>query len=269
MGLWATQSRGKALWMKAKAVTITKRLENARVLRPPSAHVERSNHGSYLQKLRLGVKMIAGDSVVANFLNDARANVKAEEAQKALAAGLVQAERYDGDKELAEWQQGDRSMYTSENLKRRMALRRHALVTASLQLFWEAALRSVQSGGDTTAGALHRVGYETMMNRIYRALMQEWDPIDAATCIEEDWERDSRGRDHLTREMFFDSIFELVDVWTKGIAASDYVEFCETLFHHVVEIVDGKYLTSLEGFSTCNATLTVLLCVLRVPLCCR
>ena len=150
MGLWATQSRGKALWMKAKAVTITKRLENARVLRPPSAHVERSNHGSYLQKLRLGVKMIAGDSVVANFLNDARANVKAEEAQKALAAGLVQAERYDGDKELAEWQQGDRSMYTSENLKRRMALRRHPLVTASLQLFWEAALRSVQSGGDTT-----------------------------------------------------------------------------------------------------------------------
>ena len=76
MGLWATQSRGKQLWMKAKAVTITKRLENARVLRPPSAHVERSNHGSYLQKLRLGVKMIAGDSVVANFLNDARANVK-------------------------------------------------------------------------------------------------------------------------------------------------------------------------------------------------
>ena len=65
MGLWATQSRGKQLWMKAKAVTITKRLENARVLRPPSAHVERSNHGSYLQKLRLGVKMIAGDSVLA------------------------------------------------------------------------------------------------------------------------------------------------------------------------------------------------------------
>ena len=68
--------------------------------------------------------------------------------------------------------------------------------------------------------------------------MSEFDEADAARCIAEDWQRDTRGGSMLSRGMFLDALFELVDVWADGINASEYTGFLDTLFEHVAEVHD-------------------------------
>ena len=49
-----------------------------------------------------------------------------------------------------------------------------------------------------------------LMRRVYRVLLDEWDPDDAEKCVREDWQNDARGEAELGREGFMDALFELV-----------------------------------------------------------
>ncbi|KOO27385.1 hypothetical protein Ctob_013451 [Chrysochromulina tobinii] len=158
-----------------------------------------------------------------------------EEAQLLLnVGGIVTAVENAADLEnVAFWQQGDASLATKEKLAERQALRYHPLVLDALQKYWEAAQRSLQSGGDPSANELHREGHALMLRRIYRVMIKDFDPADCERCIAEDWARDAKGKDTLTRKSFCDAFFELADTWTNNIDAREYAAFLRTLFDSV------------------------------------
>lgn len=64
------------------------------------------------------------------------------------------------------------------------------------------------------AGSPARTGYVLLFRRVYRLLIEHWDEHDATATVEEDWANDTSGSAAatLTREKFFDALFELADL---------------------------------------------------------
>ena len=146
------------------------------------------------------------------------------------------------------WQQGDLTLYTEENVRQRAAVRQHAEVLELLHRWWSTALRSMhleKSFADMVAQPskvgddgiveheLSKSHYVSMMKKMYRVMIEEYDEEDAEECAKEDWEKDVRGGTALGREAFCDALFELADVWTKTCDAAEYVEFLAMLHERV------------------------------------
>jgi hypothetical protein len=112
-------------------------------------------HSEYIGKLRQGVK---SGAAAAAFDLTATARQAAEEAEQLMATGgIVTSVEDAADLEKVEyWQQGDANLATKENMEARKALRYHKVVLEALQIYWEAAQRSLQSGGDSSADELHQ-----------------------------------------------------------------------------------------------------------------
>ena len=151
--------------------------------------------------------------VLTGALSNARVNVQKQESERMILEGRVVVETRPEDAPTEFWQQGDASMYTKDALRQREALRRHPLVTQSLSVYWETAVRSMQAHRDAAPDlAAPSVGfhsYTNMLRNIYKSLLDEWDPQDAEEAIAEDWERDRRGSDGLNRQMLMDSCLSL------------------------------------------------------------
>lgn len=60
-----------------------------------------------------------------------------------------------------------------------------------------------------------------------------WDLTSITEQIEEDWISDCKGFDNLTRERFYDAIFELIDYWTTSIDILEYYEFAIKLYNRI------------------------------------
>jgi len=183
-----------------------------------------TEHSVYLQKLRAGTK--AGIPVRTLDVHGTVHRATAE-SQRLVQGGAVVTAVAD-ESELAQvafYLQGDASLATEEKMQRRQELRYHRLVLESLQSLWEAAQRSLQSGGDTSASELHRDGHALMLRRVYRLMIRDFDDADCDRWIAEDWSHDSRGRAALCRKSFCDAFFELADTWTTGISALEYTAF--------------------------------------------
>ena len=206
-------------------------------------------HCNYLAKLRTGVRVggVSGKGVIGSLLADTRVKHAAAAAERAMASGAVVHEVQSGAEiaSLEYWQQGDASLNTSEALRARFALRSHAGVVEALQLFWQAALRSVTTTtttttdqGEAAAAAVHAPalgfeGYSMLLRRVYKALMDEWDEADADKCILDDWRNDAKGKSEIGREGLMDAMFELADQWCETIEAEEYIAFLHTLFGQV------------------------------------
>ena len=122
----------------------------------PGKHHDR--HADYLHSLRSGVKQQAKLlNAFAESASERRAKEAFVEAQVALEAGM----------------DGDAGMQTQEAFSKRFALRNSPLVREALQTFWEAALRSMQSGGDAEISYVDETGYALLFFRVYRTLMEE------------------------------------------------------------------------------------------------
>ena len=189
-------------------------------------------HSGYIDKLRTGVKGMG--ALVAFDIKASTRTARVEAEQLLDAGGVVTSVDDAADLEKTEyWQQGDASLATKEKMEARQALRYNKLVLAALQLYWEAAQRSLHSGGDPSANELHQEGHALMLRRIYRVMIKDFDPADCERCIAEDWARDAKGKDLLTRKAFCDAFFELADTWTAGIDAREYAAFLRTLFDSV------------------------------------
>lgn len=137
---------------------------------------------------------------------------------------------------LERWQQGDLELYTKENLRKRYQLRHHPDVLHELQLYWETLVRSAffaRTLPGTNETVLLRQDYVRFARKIYKAMIETYDEMEATASANEDWERDCKGEPHLTRERFGDAMFELADVWTETMAAAEYVEFLHTLFEQL------------------------------------
>lgn len=60
-----------------------------------------------------------------------------------------------------------------------------------------------------------------------------WDLTSITEQIEEDWISDCKGFENLTRERFYDAIFELIDYWTTSIDILEYYEFAIKLYNRI------------------------------------
>lgn len=52
--------------------------------------------------------------------------------------------------------------------------------------------------------------------------------------LEQDWKHDSKGKEKMTREDLFDSLFELGDIWTAGVDNFEYGSFFDMLRMKVI-----------------------------------
>lgn len=69
--------------------------------------------------------------------------------------------------------------------------------------------------------------------RICLVLVPQLRGREVVDLIEEEWRHDSRGEDGLSRSAFFESFFQLADIWTPGIDGSAYAEFLKRLFRRI------------------------------------
>jgi len=63
-------------------------------------------------------------------------------------------------------------------------------------------------------GTIGEDAYITLNVKLGQALMPDFDEEEARAGAHEDWNTDSGGDNKLTYKEFYNSIFELVDVWT-------------------------------------------------------
>lgn len=130
----------------------------------------------------------------------------------AVSAVITEVESDETAKALPLWKQGSEALYTSEALQARGACRHDKAVLAALNVWWQTAQRSLQSGGDVSACTLCKTHYVAMMKKIYKVMIEEYDDDEATACAEEDWQLDLQGYSTLDRGRFCDAIFQLADV---------------------------------------------------------
>jgi hypothetical protein len=145
-----------------------------------------------------------------------------QESQKEFDARLENAN-------VPKWAQGDRTLHKEAMWKRRMALRKHPLVTEQLRRWC-----------DLTELPCRYDSYSQLMMRLYKVLIQPYNQLDALACASEDWHRDvgdprllDDGTFGLERTAFMTAIFEVADHWTLGVSPEEYYKFLKLLLHAV------------------------------------
>lgn len=143
------------------------------------------------------------------------------------------------------WKQGDASLYCAEQLEARYLLRTTPEVQEALHSWWCAVLRSLQSGGDSSACTIGHDRYISLFMAIYRQLV----PGRVTSCVyqsearrsaEQDWARDSKRCGVLERVDMLDGLFELADLYCPSVAAADYACFLHGLLLAVSIVPAGE-----------------------------
>ena len=73
---------------------------------------------------------------------------------------------------------------------------------------------------------LRRDGYVRMNGALHKHLVESGTDEEALAAAEMDWGSDSKGKAAMDFDMFYDSVYELVDHWTDGLMPKDY---CATM----------------------------------------
>ena len=125
-------------------------------------------------------------------------------------------------------QEGDARLYTSAALKKRRGLRAREDIGLYIRKMWRAVALDASPACN---GQLGQNGYFQFNVSLYKALMPDFDAEEALVAAKEDWMNDvgDDGKEMLTFGHFFDSIFELVDVWSPSLEWMDYVQFLRTV----------------------------------------
>ena len=113
----------------------------------------------------------------------------------------------------------------------------------ALDLWWTTAANSMRLAGRTGEGedafAVCEEEYVQVSMKIYKAMIQPYDEVEAEANARKEWNDDTRGRgltsERLPNESFKDAIFELADLWTAGIDSVEYAAFLLQLFHRIAE----------------------------------
>jgi hypothetical protein len=141
----------------------------------------------------------------------------AEQAQA--TANQFEFERVAAGGEAPEyWGQANQNMYTPANLAKRAALKRNRDVRTEIQKFWGMLPKSEQQ-------RISKKTYLQYVTRICKALIPSLTDSECFKTAKEEWSSDARGHDEMDEATFFDAIFELTDLWTKTVHASEYANF--------------------------------------------
>eukprot|EP00936_MAST-01D_sp_MAST-1D-sp1_P000166 g166.t1 len=128
--------------------------------------------------------------------------------------------------------QGDATLYTDSNTAVRLQLRHSPLVLKSLEHFWSAFMSAHEHN------VISRNEHVAVMTRVCKALFHpaEFDEGKGKAEAEADWEREQGDSETMSKEGFFDSMFELADLWTMEISATAYASFIRKLLFRISEL---------------------------------
>eukprot|EP00644_Phytophthora_capsici_P007722 jgi/Phyca11/48210/gw1.61.88.1 len=125
--------------------------------------------------------------------------------------------------------------YTPEALALRFSLRNHPDVIDAVKQLWSVELPRDEMG------CIDQKGYASLFRRIGRSLEPDATKRRLRRMertIQEDWVRDSRGEAIMGFANFFDSVFELADLWCETIDVEEYIDFLRRLVQRVSSIRD-------------------------------
>lgn len=117
---------------------------------------------------------------------------------------------------------GDTTMYTETSIARRNALKSDSVVAESINDF--ISLYQMDS-----SGCINRKEYERMYGKMCSILRVSIDPVEYKRILEDEWKKDSKGYEKITKEMIFDGLFELCDIWCPNIDPLEYKAFFDQM----------------------------------------
>ncbi|POM78340.1 Hypothetical protein PHPALM_4138, partial [Phytophthora palmivora] len=116
--------------------------------------------------------------------------------------------------------------YTPEALALRFSLRNHPDVIDAVKQLWSVELPRDEMG------CIDQHGYASLFRRVGRSLEPDASKRRLRRMektIQEDWIRDSKGESMMSFSNFFDSVFELADLWCETIDVEEYITFLRRL----------------------------------------
>ena len=159
--------------------------------------------------------------------------------QKKCAKGFASAvTEVEGDLARVSYQrQGSSYLNTSSAFVARVQLQRDPSILFALATWWSAALAMARLERPT-AVALELSDYRRIYRLLYYTILHEeadtsYNEAEADESSEEEWYSDDSGRTVMDEASFSAGMFELADLYTDSLAASDYVEFLDDLFERL------------------------------------
>lgn len=107
---------------------------------------------------------------------------------------------------------------TAEERRCKRRVRQTHEVATALDVFWATAL-GVPLGAESEDAQLSRAAYIAIKHKLYRALYDIYDPIDAQIIAEEEWMRDTESpvSEEMGKYQFQEPMFEMACAWTMGL----------------------------------------------------
>ncbi len=122
--------------------------------------------------------------------------------------------------------QEDNEMYTPANIRKRNELKKDRLIAKQINQIWLLLKKN-------SRGELERNSYMNLYIRLCKIFNPDFQFQEAIRVVSEDFNRDSKGARALTYEMFYDSLFELADLWCPDISAESYANLLEKVFRRI------------------------------------
>ena len=138
--------------------------------------------------------------------------------------------------------QGNPELHSSENTKKRMALKNDKRVQTQLERFWR-----VFGVGDN--GTISEDEYLAVHVKMATVLIPDITPEEARAAGESDWLDDVQGAERMSKVAFMACLFEVADLYTTGIDGGAYATWLDRLFKRITVRLstgpDGKIVATL------------------------
>ena len=195
-----------------------------------------------------------GSSGLTSWVAKAKATVRARHAKLHEARMKEKHGDVDIAITLSYQEQYNSELNTEAALLEREKLRHHPKILNELQLWWDTLIswaKTTQGRSDATS--LNFEEYCQLHRVLYRELLgeDEYDEAEADEAAAEEWQLDCGGAETLEHAEFFNSIFELADMYVDSIEAKEYSDFLKDLRLNVKTSLSKlpKYVPTAAGLS--------------------
>ena len=122
---------------------------------------------------------------------------------------------------------GNPEYYSEQNMKKREELKQDPVVKEAIDQFITKEFRTMYSE-DTI---LSKQEYITHFLKIAMILRPGIEPDELQQIVKDDYETDNGGntQETITREVLYNSLYDLSDIWCPNIDAEEYRDFFEYL----------------------------------------
>jgi hypothetical protein len=121
-------------------------------------------------------------------------------------------------------------LYTDKSLFLRESLKFSPKIIGVLDQIWELTDRFPKDG------KIQKAEYLIMSNKLNRIFCADDDEYTADKKAEEEWARDTFGRETMDKTTFTQAWFQLADIWTEDIDVDEYYHFLQIVLRAFSEI---------------------------------